>query len=154
MTIEERQTTVQTNQEVTPAAYSPEPVATSQGQALSSRSSFSRRSTVVQASGAELARRVVIFVFGLVQAVIVLRIVLLLLNARTANDLVAGIVNISQIFVAPFEGILNSNALKAGGSVLDLAAIVALVGWTLVELLVFAAINLFRRGSADAGLVA
>jgi hypothetical protein len=154
MTIEERQSTVQTVPSLTPAALRAAPVAGSEGPVLASSATFSRSSTVVQASGAELARRVVVLLFGLIQAVIVLRIVLLLLNARTGNDLVAGILNISQVFIAPFEGILNTSALKSGGSVLDLAALVAIVGWTLVELLVFAVINLFRRESSDSRLAA
>jgi hypothetical protein len=154
MTIEERQTTVQTNQDVTPVAQEVVPVATQQAPAVSSSQTFSSRSTAVQASGAELARRVVVLAFGLIQAVIVLRIALLLMNARTGNDLVAGILNISQVFVAPFEGILNTNALKSGGSILDLAAVVAIIGWTILELLVFAVINLFRRESTHGGLAA
>ena len=46
----------------------------------------------------------------------------------------------SAIFVAPFEGILNTNALHAGGSVLDVAAVVALVGWSVLEALFVAGI--------------
>jgi hypothetical protein len=36
------------------------------------------------------------------------------------------------------------------GSVLDVAAIVALIGWTLVEMLILAAIRIFSRRPADA----
>src|SRR5262249_50120796 len=86
------------------------------------------RTTVVTPSGGELARRVVVLVFGIIQTLIVLRIVLLLLNAREGNDLVQWILNASQIFVAPFIGIFNTDALHAGGSILDIAAIAALVG--------------------------
>ena len=154
MTIEERQTTVQTNQDVTPVAQEVVPVATQQAPAISSRETYTSRSTVVQAGGSELARRVVVLVFGLIQAVIVLRIVLLLLDARSGNDLVAGILNVSQIFVAPFEGILNSNALNSGGSVLDLAAVLAFIGWTILEFVVFAVVNLFRRESTHGDLAA
>jgi len=93
----------------------------------------------------ELGRRIVVLVFGLIQVVIGARIVLLLLDAREANGLVAGILNLSQLFVAPFEGILRSDALRSGGSILDVAAIVALVGWTIVELIVIWAIGIFRR---------
>jgi hypothetical protein len=93
----------------------------------------------------ELGRRIVVLVFGLIQVVIGARIVLLLLDAREANGLVAGILNLSQLFVAPFEGILRSDALRAGGAILDVAAIVALVGWTLLELIVIWAIGIFRR---------
>ena len=40
---------------------------------------------------------------------------------------------------------LNTDALKAGGSVLDIAAILALVGWTILEALILAAVGVFRR---------
>jgi hypothetical protein len=99
----------------------------------------------VSPSGGEMLRRVVVLIFGIIQALIVLRIVLLLLNAREGNDLVAFILNASQLFVAPFVGIFNSDALKAGGSVLDIAAIAALVGWTILEAIVLWAVNLLRR---------
>ena len=96
-------------------------------------------------SGGETAGRVVILLFGIVQAFIVVRIVLLLLNAREANDLVTFILNTSQIFVAPFNGILNVDNLKSGRSILDIAAILALVGWTVLEALILAAVGIFRR---------
>ena len=97
-------------------------------------------------SGSTLAARIVIVVFGLIQLIIGLRIVLLALNAREGNDLVRAILDISQVFVAPFEGILRSDALAAGGSVLDAAAILALIGWTLLELVVLAVIRIARPG--------
>jgi len=103
-----------------------------------------RRADTARPGGAELGRRVAVLLFGLVQIVIVLRVVLLALDAREGNALVSGILNISQIFVAPFNGVLHSNALQSGGSVLDLAAIVALVGWTVLELIVLWAIAIFR----------
>ncbi len=101
--------------------------------------------TDVSPSGGEMLRRVVVLVFGIIQAFIILRIVLLLLNAREGNDLVAFILNTSQLFVAPFNGIFNKDALTSGGSVLDIAAIAALVGWSLLELIVIWAVNLMRR---------
>jgi hypothetical protein len=99
----------------------------------------------VSPSGGEMLRRVVVLIFGIIQAFIILRIVLLLLNAREGNDIVSFILNTSQLFVAPFVGIFNSDALKAGGSVLDIAAIAALVGWTILEFIVIWAVNLLRR---------
>ena len=96
-------------------------------------------------SGGELAGRVVVLLFGIVQVLIILRIVLLLLNAREGNDLVSFILNTSQIFVAPFNGMLNMDNLKSGGSVLDVAAILALVGWSVLEALILAAVGVFRR---------
>lgn len=96
-------------------------------------------------SGGEMLRRVVVLIFGIIQALIILRIVLLLLNAREGNDLVAFILNTSQLFVAPFVGIFNNNSLESSGSVLDIAAIAALVGWTVLEVIVLWAVNLLRR---------
>ena len=95
--------------------------------------------------GSEMTRRIIIFGFGLVQIVIGARIVLLLLDAREANGLVSGILNVSQLLVAPFEGILRTDSLHSAGSVLDIAAIVAFVGWTLLELIINWALGIFRR---------
>jgi hypothetical protein len=96
-------------------------------------------------SGSDVLGRIVILIFGIIQAFIILRIILLLLNAREGNDLVAFILNTSQIFVGPFEGMLHTNALTAGGSLLDIAAILALIGWTILEALILAAVGIFRR---------
>jgi len=110
-----------------------------------------RGNTVVQRrvtrtpSGGELAGRVVVLLFGIVQAFIILRIILLLLNAREGNDLVAFILNTSQVFVAPFNGMLKIDNLAAGGSVFDVAAVLALLGWTILEALILAAVGIFRR---------
>lgn len=97
----------------------------------------------------EMSRRIIVLVFGLIQLVIGARILLLLLDAREANGLVSGILNVSQLFVAPFEGILRTDSLHAAGSVLDITAIVALVGWTVVELIVIWAVGIFRREPAS-----
>lgn len=98
----------------------------------------------------EMSCRIVVLVFGLIQVVIGARIVLLLLDAREAHGLVSAILNSSQLFVAPFEGILRTDALRAAGSVLDITAIVAIVGVTLVELIVIWAVGIFRREPASA----
>jgi YGGT family len=98
--------------------------------------------------GSEMTRRIVVLIFGLIQVVIGARILLLLLDAREANGLVTAILNASQLFVAPFEGILRTDALHAAGSTLDLTAIVAFVGWTVVEIIVIWAVAIFRREPA------
>lgn len=46
---------------------------------------------------------------------------------------------------APFEGILRTNALSGSGSTLDVTAIVALVGWAILELVVLALVRIGRR---------
>jgi hypothetical protein len=107
----------------------------------------SRRVTTPGPGASEMTRRIVVLLFGLVQLVIGLRIVLLLLNARQANGLVSWILNVSQVFVAPFDGILRTDNLHAAGSVLDITAIVAIVGITILELIVIWAAGIFRRAA-------
>jgi len=110
----------------------------------------SRHVATTGPGGSEMSRRIIVLVFGLIQVVIGARIILLLLDAREANGLVSGVLNISQLFVAPFEGILRTDSLHAAGSVLDITAIVAFVGWTVVELIVIWAVGIFRREPASA----
>jgi hypothetical protein len=134
MTLQDEPTVVSTVQ--------PDP--TGLGPTATTQSIETRRVTSTP-SGSELARRLIVLIFGLIQLVIGLRIVLLLLDARTGNDIVSTILNISQVFVAPFEGILRTNALHAGGSLLDVAAVVALVGWTVLEAIILWVLGIFQR---------
>jgi hypothetical protein len=108
----------------------------------------SSHTTTASPGGSEMTRRVVVLIFGLIQIVIGLRVVLLLLDAREANGIVSGILNVSQLFVGPFEGILKTDALNSHGSQLDIAAIVAFVGWTILELIVLWVVGIFRRERA------
>lgn len=108
----------------------------------------SRRITIAGPGGSEMGRRIVVLVFGVIQLIIGARFVLLLLNAREANGLVSGILNLSQVFVAPFDGILRTDALHASSSIFDVTAVVAIVGWTILELIVIWALGIFRRQPA------
>ena len=105
-----------------------------------------RRRVAVRPTWATRAGRIVVAGFLVVQVAILLRIVLLALDAREGEALTQAVLNFSQIFVAPFEGVLRTDALRAGGSVLDVAAVVALVAWTLVELLILAVLRIGRSG--------
>lgn len=141
MTIDQTDETVVT-QEATPAANR-EPVVSQE-----TVRTASRQTTTTTPERPELIRRIVVLGFGLIQLVIGLRFVLLLLDAREANGIVSSILNISQLFVAPFEGILKTDALHASGSIFDVSAIVALVGWTIIELVVLWVVGIFRREPA------
>jgi hypothetical protein len=99
----------------------------------------------VRPSNNETARRIVVLVFGLIQIAIGLRIVLLLLSAREGNLLVSIINNLGGALTEPFRGILSLSQVTAGGSVLDVAAVVALVGWTIIEMIVIWSLAIFRR---------
>ena len=93
----------------------------------------------------EMARRIITLVFGILQALIIVRIILLLLIANRENDIVQLILNVTTPFIAPFRDMFSLSQVGRSGSVLDVAAIVALIGWTLIELLVFAFLNLGAR---------
>ena len=95
--------------------------------------------------------RVVVFAFGVLQALLILRIILLLLVANQSNDIVSFVLGVTDPFVEPFIGMFDLNRVTADqGSVLDIAAIVALIGWTLVEALILAALRIFSRRPATA----
>lgn len=96
----------------------------------------------------QMVRRVVTLVFGILQAALVLRLILLLLVANPGNDVVSFILGITDPFVEPFRGMFQLDRVRADqGSVLDIAAIVALVAWTLIEALVLAALSIGARRS-------
>jgi len=94
---------------------------------------------------AAVVARFVMFLFGVLQVALILRIILLLLVANHGNDVVQLILNITDPFVEPFRGMFQLDRVTAGRQVLDIAAIVALIGWSLVEMLVLALIRVFDR---------
>jgi uncharacterized protein YggT (Ycf19 family) len=96
--------------------------------------------------GAAVVARFVTFLFGVLQVALILRIILLLLVANPGNDVVQLILNVTDPFVEPFRGMFQLDRVTADqGSTLDIAAIVALIGWSLVELLVLALVRVFDR---------
>ena len=97
-------------------------------------------------SGTTMAARVVTFLFGVLQVALILRIILLLLVANPNNDVVKLILDVTNPFVEPFRGMFSLDKVTADqGSVFDVAALVALVGWTLLEALILAGIRIFDR---------
>jgi|SRR5437867_3226990 uncharacterized protein YggT (Ycf19 family) len=109
------------------------------------------RGTVVRRSsppsGLTVMQRAIALLFGVIQALIILRIVLLLLIANRNNDIVMAILNATDVLVDPFRGMFRLDRVGTQvGAVLDVAAIVALIGWTLIEGLVLAILRLGDRG--------
>ena len=100
--------------------------------------------------GATVASRIVTFAFGILQALLILRIILLLLVANPGNDVVGLIFGITQPFVEPFIGMFSLDRVTSGQAVLDVAAIVALIAWTLVEALILAGLRIFQPRRAEA----
>ncbi|HYI67071.1 MAG TPA: YggT family protein [Candidatus Limnocylindrales bacterium] len=92
------------------------------------------------------ARRILSLLFGILAVLIGLRILLLLLVANQTNSIVDFVYNVTQPFVEPFRGIFAIDAVTpGGGSVFDIAALVALVGWLLIYLLLVAILRLGDR---------
>ena len=94
------------------------------------------------------ARRVVALLFGVLMTLIAIRVVLLLLGANQSNGLVAFVMNVTEPFIAPFRGIFAFDQVSAiGVSVLDVGALVALIGYFLLMLLILAILRIADRGA-------
>jgi uncharacterized protein YggT (Ycf19 family) len=100
-------------------------------------------------SGLTTLARLVTFIFGVLQVALILRIILLLLVANAGNDVVRLILDITNPFVEPFRGMFALDRVTADKSVFDIAAVVALIGWTLVEALILALLRVFDRRTVD-----
>ncbi len=96
-----------------------------------------------------LVARIVTLGFGILQALLVLRIVLLLLGADQVNGIVHMILVTTNPFVEPFRGMFRFDRIAAAGSLLDVAAVVALIGWSLIEGLVLAVMRILDRRIPD-----
>lgn len=131
-----------------PPVYAAPPVAAAPMAASRDRIVTDRAYVSERPSNLEMARRIVTLVFGILQGLLVLRIILLLLVANRANDIVQLILGITGPFVTPFADMFSLERIGSGtGAVLDVGAIVALIAWTLVELLILAILNLGARRS-------
>ena len=147
----DERTTTRTTTRLEPVVPSPSVVRTysdpvDPAPAIATAQTVERTTTTRGPSAATTASRVVIFVFGLLQVALILRIVLLLLVANPGNDVVKLILDVTAPFVEPFRGMFALDRMTADqGSTLDVAAIVALIGWSLVEALILAFLRLFER---------
>ncbi len=90
-------------------------------------------------------RRVLSLLFGVLAVLLGLRILMLLLVANQQNAIVDFVYGATEPFVAPFRGIFQFNEVRAGDATLDVAALVALVGWLLIYLLLMAILRLGDR---------
>ena len=90
-------------------------------------------------------RRVLSLLFGILAVLLGIRILMLLLVANQQNGIVDFVYGVTEPFVAPFRGIFQFNEVRAGDATLDVAALVALIGWLLVYLLIMAILRLGDR---------
>ena len=94
-------------------------------------------------------RRAVWLLFGVLLALIAIRFVFLALGANEGNVIVDAIYGVTEPFVAPFRGIFNFDDVRPiGESVLDIAALVAIVGWALVAAVISAILRIPDRTAA------
>jgi hypothetical protein len=93
--------------------------------------------------------RTVWLLFGVLIALIGIRILFLALGANEGNVIVDSIYAITDPFVAPFRGIFDINQVRpTGDNVFDVAALLAIIGWTLVALLITAILRIPDRSAA------
>ncbi|MCL4465293.1 MAG: YggT family protein [Chloroflexi bacterium] len=100
------------------------------------------RARVVRDVGAEqrlnlhTVSQVILLLFGIVEALIGLRVILKLIGANPDNEFARTIYNAAALFLAPFFGLVGSPA--AGGMVLEVPSlfamlVYALLGWLLIS---------------------
>jgi hypothetical protein len=94
--------------------------------------------------------RTVWLLFGVLIALIGIRILFLALGANEGNVIVDSIYAITDPFVAPFRGIFDIDQVRpTGETVFDVAALLAIIGWTLVALLITAILRIFDRSATS-----
>ncbi len=106
-----------------------------------------------------LLSRLAVLAFGAIQALLTLRLVMGLVDLPQAvMQFRPSVVALSEPLIDPFrrfEGILGgdglSGAIPGGGFLggLDTAVVVALVGWSLIELVVLGVLRIFGRRGGD-----
>jgi hypothetical protein len=77
-----------------------------------------------------MATQVVWLVFGILEAMILLRIVLKALEANAASPIAAFIYGFTNLFLWPFAGLTGTPA--AGGMVLEISSLIAVVVYGLI----------------------
>jgi len=94
------------------------------------------------ASGRVLVARIaglIWLLFGVVEALIVVRIILKLIAANPSSGFAQIIYSISNVFLAPFSGLVGSPVI--GNGVFEIPSIIALIVYSLVAWLI---VRLFR----------
>lgn len=90
--------------------------------------------------------RVVMFVFGVIELLLLIRFFLLLVGANTKVGFVQWVHDLSGIFMAPFDAILGVQRIN--GAVFEWSALVAIIVYALIAWLIVALIRVLtpRRG--------
>ena len=87
-------------------------------------------------------RHVVKVGFGLVQVLLLIRVVVLLFAPSPTDPVINGLLDVTQPFVDPFrDAVRASLEERVSGSILDAHAMAALVGYTAIEIALLVAIS-------------
>ena len=70
-----------------------------------------------------------------------IRLLVHLVNANPDNAVVGATIGLTNVLVAPFDGIFQSDTIMFGGGELDLVALLALICYPMLLVLVFWALN-------------
>lgn len=128
---------------VTPVAPAPAPASSDQ---VNVNAAGQRTYVATETSPLAYVRRIIGLLFGILIGLIIIRVILLLLGANEGNALVDTIYGITEPFVAPFRGVFSIDTVRPTGvSVIDIGALVAIVGWSLIALVIFAILRIPDR---------
>lgn len=90
--------------------------------------------------------RIIYAIGGFIVAMLGLRLLLVLLGANPANDLVSFVYNFTQPFVRPFFGIFNYNPTY-GSSTFEMATLIAIVVYGVATGIVGSLLSYNRRST-------
>jgi uncharacterized protein YggT (Ycf19 family) len=103
-------------------------------------------------SGADRAVRIVYLVFGVIEALIAIRVVLKLLGANPDAGFTSLIYNVTQPFVAFFQGVFPDTA--SHGSVLEISSLLAILVYALLAFGIATVVRATARRRAPGAPVA
>lgn len=91
--------------------------------------------------------QIVYFIFGIIEALIIIRVILRLLAANPDAAFTSLIYTLSAPFIAPFEGVFPTP--HSSGSVLELSSLLAVIVYALLAFLIARMIEVFSRRRAN-----
>lgn len=86
--------------------------------------------------------RIIYFLLSVLETLISFRFIFKLFGASSSNNFVNWLYNVTDIFIAPFEGIFRDFA--AGRFVIDLTAIMGLVVYSFAGFIIIEILRLFK----------
>ncbi len=98
-----------------------------------------RASTYRRRAAARRVGQIIYILFGVLEALLIIRFALKLLGANPGAAFTSFIYGLTQVFVAPFEGVFPSPATNA--SVLEVSTLLAIIVYALIAWLIVSVID-------------